>query len=204
MRHRTEDTAAGELFRPKGIIFPARVYSVACNEESVLTDRSREIEACIPDLRRYALVLCRDRDEADDLVQDTLERALSRWVLRRPGGALRPWLFAIQRNLFLNARRRDARSRRLFAPGGEFEGEAGAPPEAALELRQTLEMIDTLPETQKSALVLVAIEGFTYAETAAIMGVAEGTVMSRLSRARAHLRKLGDAPSGGSRLRRVK
>lgn len=168
-----------------------------------MSDRAERIERCIPDLRRYALVLCRDADLADDLVQDTVERALSRWYLRRAENEVRPWLFAIQRNLFLNGRRRAARGLRIFDPDADADGAGAAGPEAALELRQVLATIDTLPEEQRSAIVLVSIEGFSYREAARIMDVPEGTVMSRLSRARARLRQLS-GPADETRLRSVK
>lgn len=160
------------------------------------------LEAQIPALRRYAFALVRDHDGADDLVQDCLERALSRWYLRRPGGDLRAWLFTILRNLYINSHRR--RQRR--SPGASMrEALALAAPdhEAGLEARDVLSALDQLPEEQKSLLLLIGVEDLSYADAARMLGVPVGTVMSRLSRARQRLRAVmetGRAPL----LRRVK
>ena len=85
---------------------PAPARLIDCGH---MADPTSQLEPLIPALRRYAYALVRDHDAADDLVQDTLERALSRWLLRRPDGDLRAWLFTIQRNLFLNAYRQRQR-----------------------------------------------------------------------------------------------
>lgn len=168
-----------------------------------MADRAELIERCIPDLRRYALVLCGDVDQADDLVQDTVARALSRWYLRRSENEVRPWLFAIQRNLFLSDRRRASRALRVFDPDAEAADAGIASPEAALELRQVLAMVGALPEEQRSALVLVCVEGFSYREAARILDAPEGTVMSRLSRAREKLRRMTGA-AAAQKIRSVK
>ncbi len=161
------------------------------------------IEAQIPALRRYAFALTRDREAGDDLVQDCLERALSRWRLRRAEGDLRAWLFTILRNLHLDA----ARGRRRRGAEGPFnaadEVAQPAEQERSLAARDALEALDRLPEEQKSLLVLIGVEDFSYAEAARVLGIPAGTVMSRLSRASASLRDLvetGRAPL----LRRVK
>ena len=96
-----------------------------------MADADALLEPLIPALRRYAYALLRDHDAADDLVQDTLERALSRWRLRRPDGDLRAWLFTIQRNLFVNAWRRRQRQGPhaslddIAPPGTAAQQEAG-------------------------------------------------------------------------------
>src|SRR3954468_16928052 len=155
------------------------------------------LEPHIPALRRYAWALLRDGDAADDLVQDCLERALARWRLRRRDGNLRAWLFTIQRNLFLSGLRRGRRR----GPDVDINALAAVPSAEAsqdseLMRRDVLAELDALSEEQRSVLLLVAVEDFSYAETARILGVPLGTVMSRLSRAR------GDAPASGLRLRR--
>jgi len=162
-----------------------------------------ELEPQIPALRRYAYALTRDHAAADDLVQDTLERALSRWLLRRQGGDLRAWLFAIERNLFLGQLRR--RQRR-----GVHITLDEAPPlptrplqEADLEAKDFLAAFAHLAEEQQSLLLLVGVEEFSYQETANVLGLPIGTVMSRLSRARARLRDILDKGQV-SFLRRVK
>lgn len=153
------------------------------------------IEPHIPGLRRYAWALLRDDEEADDLVQDCLERALSRWHLRRRDGNLRAWLFAIERNLFLDGWRR--RQRR----GSEVALDEAAAMQAETQegrsaLRDVLAGLDALPEEQRSTLLLVAVEGLSYEDAAGILGVPVGTVMSRLSRARARLRRLMEGGRG--------
>ena len=90
-----------------------------------MADPGPLIEPHIPALRRYAFALLRDRDRADDLVQDTLERALSRWLLRRADGDVRAWLFTIQRNLHVSR----WRSERLRGANVELDEAAGAVPE---------------------------------------------------------------------------
>jgi RNA polymerase sigma-70 factor (ECF subfamily) len=162
------------------------------------------LEPQIPALRRYAWALLSDSEAADDLVQDTLERAISRWSQRQREGDLRAWLFAIQRNLFLNGvRRRKARGahvgeealNELQAPGMSPEGHAG--------LRDVLAGLDALPEEQRSILLLVGVEDLSYEQAAQVLDVPLGTVMSRLSRARARMREFME--SGRSTvLRRVK
>ena len=167
----------------------------ACRKGSwrVTADRIADaIEPQIPALRRYAYALTRDHAAADDLVQDTLERALSHWLLRRPDSDLRAWLFAIQRNLHLGQLRRTKRR-------GPHLALEDAPPlptrplqESALEARDLLAAFAHLPEEQQSLLLLVGVEDFTYQQTATILGLPLGTVMSRLSRARAQLRDILD------------
>ncbi|HEV7546836.1 MAG TPA: RNA polymerase sigma factor [Reyranella sp.] len=148
------------------------------------------LEPLIPTLRRYAYALVRDHAAADDLVQDTLERALSRWTSRRPDGELRAWLFAILRNLHIDARRQ-ARRRGVQVEIDEIDhGETAAQQEAALEARDVLATLEQLPEEQKSLLLLIGVEDFSYDEAARVLGVPIGTVMSRLSRARQKLRSL--------------
>ncbi|PZQ86939.1 MAG: RNA polymerase subunit sigma-24 [Leifsonia xyli] len=160
------------------------------------------LEPLIPQLRRYAYAMTRDHESADDLVQDTLERALSRWALRRRDGDLRAWLFAIERNLYVSSirtRRRRPESALDAAdePGGPATQEAG------LAARDALEALDHLPEDHRSVLLLVGVEDLTYEETARVLDVPVGTVMSRLSRARTRLRALIETGRSGY-LRRVK
>jgi RNA polymerase sigma-70 factor (ECF subfamily) len=177
-----------------------------------MSDRAGLIEAQIPGLRRFACALLRgDRERADDLVQDTLERALSRWHLRRPGGSVRGWLYTILYNRFLTdqhrSRRRglhDTLTEKTDLPGidgGQY---------SALEHRDLLRAFSTLPQEQRSVLLLIGVEDLSYEEAARVLGVPIGTVMSRLSRGRERLRyhMHGDLdennPPRGTALRRVK
>jgi RNA polymerase sigma-70 factor (ECF subfamily) len=144
----------------------------------------------------------REHDAADDLVQDCLERALSRWYLRRSEGDLRAWLFTILRNLYINA----YRARRRRGPSGQLDEASSADtpdPAAGIEARDALAALDLLPEEQKSLLLLIGVEGLSYEEAARVLGIPIGTVMSRLARARQRFRTIvetGQAPM----LRRVK
>jgi RNA polymerase sigma-70 factor (ECF subfamily) len=161
------------------------------------------IEPHIPALRRYAFAMLRDRDRADDLVQDTLERALSRWLLRRPDGNVRAWLFTILRNLHVSRWRRDRRRGTAVDMDQVAMPGVAARQEIALEVREVLAALDQLPEDQKSLLLLVGVEDFSYEEAARIVGMPIGTVMSRLSRARQRLRSLVETGKV-TLLRRVK
>ncbi len=167
-------------------------------------ERARLIEAELPGLRRYARALVGGRGYADDLVHDCVERALSRWVLWRREQALRPWLFSIMHNLFVSARRRDAR-RGAPVELDEAAPYTARPPEqgAAVLLGELARGLRELPEEQREVVLLVGLEGFSYAEAAGIAGVPVGTVMSRLSRGRARLRERLEG-EGGAVLRRVK
>lgn len=148
----------------------------------------QDIVAEIPRLRRYARALTGDVVRADDLVQDTLERALGKWSLWRPGN-LRAWLLSIMHNLFVN----QARSPRLVDyPGDEALPDLPTRPTQhdALELRDFARSLAHLPEEQREVLLLVALEDLSYEDTARVLGVPVGTVMSRLSRGRERLRAL--------------
>jgi RNA polymerase sigma-70 factor (ECF subfamily) len=156
------------------------------------------IQATIPALRRYARALTRNADAADDLVQDTLVRALRSEHLFH-GGDIRSWLYTILTNL--NRNRLRSLSRR--PPLMQIE-ETDAPGEPAPEAggRDIERALATLVEDQRVALLLVVLEGLSYREIAEIQGVPIGTVMSRLARARAQIRAYleGERPA----LRRVK
>jgi RNA polymerase sigma-70 factor (ECF subfamily) len=164
----------------------------------------------VPALRRYASGLLGDREEADDLVQDCLERVISRWHQRRSEDSTRAWIFSILHNLAMTRLRR-ARRRTPHLPlddAGERDVSVRASQEDHLRYRDLLATLAQLPEDQRAVLLLVAVEKFSYAETARALDVPLGTVMSRLSRARERLSKLilMEAPlnSGQPRLRSVK
>jgi RNA polymerase sigma-70 factor, ECF subfamily len=156
------------------------------------------VEAMIPALRRYARALTRDADIADDLVQDTLVRALRSEKLFH-GGDIRSWLYTILTNLNRNRRRSLAR-RPSISPLND-DDEPGANGTEA-EGRDIERALAGLVEEQRSALLLVMLEGLTYREVAEIQGVPIGTVMSRLARARAHIKASIDGEK--VTLRRVK
>ena len=160
---------------------------------------SQPIVAQIPALRRYARALTGDAWAADDLVQDTLERACSKWRLWAAGSDLRAWLFTVMHNLFANQVRRSSRpTQGSTLDIDEVEHELMAPDAG---LAQTLDLqrcLLCLPADQRAVLLLVSVEDMSYAEVAKITGVPIGTVMSRLSRARTRLQALMDAPAQSS------
>jgi RNA polymerase sigma-70 factor (ECF subfamily) len=162
------------------------------------------LEAAVPALRRYALALLRNRDDADDLVQDCLLRALDRIETRMGDGDIRPWLFTIMHNLFVNRWRRHARRSAWLVEGDAAEASVPAPQTAELEMKDVLRGLATLPEDQRQVIILVTVEGFSYAEVAKIVGVPIGTVMSRLSRGRDRLNAFMDGQQQRPLLRRVK
>jgi RNA polymerase sigma-70 factor (ECF subfamily) len=155
-----------------------------------MSDMMRLVEPLIPALRRYAGALTRDPAEADDLVQDCLERAVARWSQRRDGGDARTWLFTILHNLFVSRVRQRAR-RGIHTPI-EDASEAAlvqAPAqEHVVRHRELMKAVAALPPDQKSVLLLVTLEDMSYAAVSQVLGVPVGTVMSRLSRARERLR----------------
>jgi len=156
------------------------------------------IQATIPALRRYARALTRDAEIADDLVQDTLVRALRSEHLFH-GGELRNWLYTILTNL--NRNRLRSLSRRPALTPIEDDDTPGTPgPEAGG--RDIERALAALVDDQRVALLLVVLEGLSYREVAEVQGVPIGTVMSRLARARAQIRAYldGERPP----LRRVK
>jgi RNA polymerase sigma-70 factor (ECF subfamily) len=168
-----------------------------------MADPGPLIEPLIPPLRRYAYALVREHAAADDLVQDTLERALLHWSLRRADGDLRAWLFTILRNLHVGRHRQaQRRGPSVAIDEADLPGTA-ASQDATVEAQDVLAAMDQLPEDQKSLLLLVGVEDFSYDQAARILDLPMGTVMSRLSRARKKLRSIVE----GSRvplLRRVK
>jgi RNA polymerase sigma-70 factor (ECF subfamily) len=142
----------------------------------------------IPRLRRYARALVGDRSTADDLVQDTLERAWAKLHLYRRGTDLRAWLFTVMRNVHVN---RVRASRATDTLGDEMpELAQRAPQSDALLVRDLDRAIARLPQEQRAVLLLVTLEEMSYDEVARTLGIPIGTVMSRLSRAREKLRAM--------------
>ena len=158
----------------------------------------QKVEAAIPALRRYARALTRDADIADDLVQDTLVRALRSEHLFQ-GDEIRSWLYTILTNLNRN-RLRSLSRRPMLSPLEDNDAPDLAGPEAGgRDIERALAM---LVEEQRTALLLVVLEGLSYREVADVQGVPIGTVMSRLARARVQIKTYLDG--GRPALRRVK
>lgn len=154
----------------------------------------------LPRLRRYARVLRRNREDADDLVQDTLERAWSRAGLWQGVGDMRTWLFSIMHNLHVDALRRGRLDVVELDDGHVPEVSVAATQAERLALRDLYKALAALPDEQREVLLLVALEGMAYAEIAQALHIPIGTVMSRLSRGRERLRGLvsGDRTSRGA------
>jgi RNA polymerase sigma factor (sigma-70 family) len=175
----------------------------------VMADMAQLIEPLIPALRRYARSFLKDAAAADDLVQDTLERAISRWHQRRSDGDARTWLFTILHNLAVNRLRQTARRGPMLPLTDVEESEVGtrSTQEDWLRQQDILAAVNRLPDEQRSVLLLVSVEDLSYADAARVLDVPVGTVMSRLSRARARLLRMmeEDATSASGRpyLRRV-
>jgi RNA polymerase sigma-70 factor, ECF subfamily len=146
--------------------------------------------AAIPSLRAFAMSLSGNADRADDLVQETVMRAMANINTFTPGTNMSAWLFTILRNLFRSQYRK--RRREVEDADGSYQASLKLPPEqfGRLEFKELIEALAKLPYVQREALLLVAASGFSYEEAAAICGIAVGTVKSRVSRARQQLAEL--------------
>ncbi|MDQ6621401.1 MAG: sigma-70 family RNA polymerase sigma factor [Pseudomonadota bacterium] len=164
-----------------------------------------DLVAAIPRLRRYARVLTGDTTRADDLVQDTLARAWEKRRLWQAGTDLRAWLFTIMHNVHVNqlsTSRRDGANVSLDAEGGAaaWQVPVRANQLDRIELLELLHHMARLPVDQREVLLLAAVEEMRYDEIAAALDVPMGTVMSRLSRARARLRSFVEEPPAALRV----
>lgn len=154
-----------------------------------------QLVALLPRLRRFALGLTGSRDLGDDLVQAACERAIANCDKWQPGSRLDSWMFRLTRNIFLN----DVRARgvrgvplELAAAEGLSLGDSENRMVAQLTLEKVRHCIARLPEEQRSALLLVTVEGLPYEEAAEVLGLPLGTLTSRLGRARLALRQMLD------------
>lgn len=169
-----------------------------------MNELEQRVVEYIPRLRRYARVLLRGNVQAaDDLVQDCLERALSRLHRWRAGTDLRAWLFTIMHNVFVNQVRQSSNGPQFVELGEEDHKSGTTTAESDVTLRELQCAVASLSPDQREILVLVSLEGLRYQEVAEILGIPEGTVMSRLSRARNQLRTTL-ATGQSSALRRIK
>ncbi len=162
-----------------------------------------QIAPYIPRLRRYARALVGDQHAADDLVQDTLERAINKRHLWRPGSDLRAWLFAIMHNVFVN-QLRSRQSHPEVALDDEALPAVASTESARLELRDLQAALAALPVEQREIVLLVGLEQLAYAEVSQALGIPIGTVMSRLFRGRERLRALMTGMAAAPTLKVVK
>lgn len=155
-----------------------------------MSEFSDLLEPQIPRLRRYARALTRDADRADDLVQDTLLRALAKQDRWEPGTNLRAWLFTLMHNQYVNDVRRGHRD----AGAIDIDDVSAAlvattDPTASRQLYELERALGQLPTEQREVILLVGLEGLSYEDAAAILALPVGTVRSRLSRGREALRR---------------
>ena len=181
----------------KGAIILANVNTPRSTAVDKLTEPTTPVPsvqdvmlAAIPNLRAFAMSLSGNADLADDLVQETVMRAMANIGLFTPGTNMAAWLFTILRNLFRSQYRK--RRREVEDPDGGYLANLKLPPEqfGRLDFKELIEALAKLPDVQREALLLVAASGFSYDEAAAICDVAVGTIKSRVSRARQLLAEL--------------
>lgn len=167
-----------------------------------------ELMEHVPRLRRYARALVHNRELADDLVQDTLERALRHAGQYHEGSDLRAWLFTIMHNAFAN-QMRGAGMRAVHVPMDDdaltdADWRVAPGPSGSLEVRDLDYALQRLPAEQREVVLMVGLESMSYAEVALALGVPIGTVMSRLSRGRERLRMLMAGVKPEARLKVVR
>ena len=166
-----------------------------------MNEAQRMVEL-IPRLRRYARALVGDRSAADDLVQDTLERAWAKLHLYRRGTDLRAWLFTVMHNVHVNKVRAARATDSLEDDMPELAQRAAQGD--ALLVRDLERSIARLPADQRAVLLLVTLEEMSYDDVARTLGIPIGTVMSRLSRAREKLRSMMLGQSTAAKLKVVR
>ena len=149
-----------------------------------------QVLSTVPSLRAFAISLCGNVDRADDLVQETLLRALAHIDSFQPGTNMPAWLFTILRNLFRSEYRK--RRREVEDADGTYADSLTSLPNqtSSLEMDEFRKALDHLPPDQREALILVGASGFSYEEAAQICGCAVGTIKSRVNRARTRLAEL--------------
>ena len=147
----------------------------------------QQLAAHLPRLWRYGLVLSRNRDIAEELVQSTCVRALERSSQYTPGTRIDRWLFSILHSIWISELRARHVRHELLAPDTREQDET------RLHYMKVMQRVNALPEAQRNAVFLVYVEGFTYQEAAETLAVPIGTVMSRLATARARLARSADA-----------
>ena len=169
------------------------------------TETKRQaVVAEIPRLRRYAIALMRERTQADDLVNDVVLRAIDKLHLWREGTNMRTWLFTIMHNLHANEMRRRSRMLDVVPLDAAPQRAEASNQDAVVELSQLSDALSDLSALHRQVLLLIGLEGMTYAEAAGVLDVPVGTVMSRLSRAHEELRRRIDDGARTPAIRRVK
>lgn len=148
------------------------------------------IVALLPRLRRFARTITRNPDDADDLVQLSIERALQRYEQWRPDSKFEGWMFGIVKNAWIDEVRARQRRNRVLASEEEGENVGGGLGEGHAEILSVQRAMSELPEEQRMAVALVLIEGLSYKEAADALAIPIGTLTSRLARGREALQAL--------------
>ncbi|MBL27763.1 MAG: RNA polymerase subunit sigma [Rhodospirillaceae bacterium] len=162
-----------------------------------MTTLEQEIVQIVPELKRYARLLTNAEDQAEDLVQDCVERALRKADLFQPGTNSRAWMFTMMRNLFINGKRREKVSARYVeSVVHEHPDSAPASQLDRVYLEETLEALESLSAQEREAIQLLAIEERSHQDAAARTHMPVGTMKSRLSRGRSKLRSCMDSAGG--------
>lgn len=159
-------------------------------EREEMDEKRHAIVAELPRLRRYARALMRDPDAADDLVQDCMERALLRLDNWQTGDSPRRWLFTVMHHLFVDQMRKAGRQVEAHrSVAHEFDDAVAEPSQfETLATREVVEALQDLAPERREAIVLVAVEGMSYAQASTVLGIPTGTLMSRIARGREDLR----------------
>lgn len=157
----------------------------------------RELLATLPSLRAFAVSLSGKHDKADDLVQDTVMKAWAKQDSFEMGTNIKAWLFTILRNEFYSQMRK--RGREVQDPDGVFTERLAVHPSqyGSMDLRDFKRALETLPDDQREAVILIGASGFSYEEAADICKCAVGTMKSRVSRARARLQDILEVSGEG-------
>lgn len=161
-------------------------------------DLREQLAGLLPRLRRFGRTLTRDRDDADDLVQTALEKALNRTGQWQPGTRLDSWMFRIMQNAWIDETRSRERRGRTFVPEEEGEHVGVCTTDAQVDALAVRKAVAQLNDDQRAVVGLVLVEGLPYKEAAEVLGVPIGTLTSRLARAREALQALLDAPAAAT------
>jgi RNA polymerase sigma-70 factor, ECF subfamily len=154
-----------------------------------MTAFQAELQTLLPDLSRFARVLTRNEDDAHDLVQDCVERALRKQALFQHGTSLKSWLFTLMRNVFISQKRRETLDRRYvaMADDGTMRVQVAGQLNSVF-LKQTMRALRSLSAGERQAIIVLGVHEGSQHEVAHAMNEPVGTVKSRLCRGRAHLR----------------
>ena len=149
----------------------------------------RKISKLLPELKAYAIAICRDEDTAADLVQEACKKVLAAPTTPKSYEDLKPWMFRVIRNIHIDQKRREKTAAEYFDNVSRLYD--GTPPPAPRVLEEILvrQALQSLTDQEREILYLIDVFGLKYAEAAIVLGLAEGTIMSRVSRARKSLLK---------------